>query len=65
MYLKSGVLAFKVHEETFFKNICKDVIEYCRFSRTETNVGIEAHKSQSIVIYHVSKWDGSNMEKDF
>lgn len=39
VYLKSVVLVVKVHEETFFKNICKDVIEYCGFSRTETNVG--------------------------
>lgn len=63
MYLTSVVLVVKVHEGTFFKNVCKDVIEYCGFRRTETNVGIEAHKS--LIIYHVSKWDGSNMEKDF
>lgn len=63
MYLKSVVLVVKVYKGTFFKNIYKDVIEYCRFSRTETNVGIEAHKG--LLIYHVSKWDGSNMKKDF
>lgn len=29
--------------------------------RLETSVGIEAH--ESVIIYHVSMWDVSNMEK--
>lgn len=64
MYLKSGVFVIIIHEQTFLKNICKDVKESCGFSRrTETIVGIQAH--ESIIIYHVSKWDGSNREKAF
>ena len=64
MCLKSGVFVIIVYEQTFYKNICKDVKESCGFSRrTETNVGIQAH--ESIIIYHVSEWGRSNRERAF
>lgn len=53
-----------VHDQTFFKNVCKDVKESHECSEgAETNVGIEVHGS--IIASHGSKRDGPDKENDF